>query len=126
MRNIPTWECGDGITRADIGNLGPQIIKATSYTIPEIIKVAIFSNSGAAGAVTFTLPRPVAGRIFTFVKSTVGQNLILQATNGAKINNGTANQKYQNTTSEAGVCTIFADGTNWFVLGEKGTWANAA
>lgn len=117
--------CGDGRTRADTHSLGMVIAKTASYTIIEHEQQGrVFSNKGAAGAVTFTLPKPLGGRLFTFVKAVPAQNLLIQGTNGAKINNGTANKIYQNVTSEAGVCTLFADGTDWFVLSEKGTWAN--
>jgi hypothetical protein len=127
MQNVPVMPCGDGLYRAENHNLGLVEDKTASYTIKENDPLgAIWSNRGASGAVTFTLPEPKAGRRETFFK-VAAQNLLVQATNGAKINGGTADKIYQNVTgADAGIgtCTIVADGTDWFVLGEKGTWAN--
>lgn len=119
-------ECGDGYTRADNGNIGPIVAKTAAHTIKAGDAARAYSNRGATGSVTFTLPAAgdVDGTLRTFFKATPAQSIVLQATGGAKINGGTANKAYQNVTSETGVCTIFSDGTDWFIRAEKGTWAN--
>jgi hypothetical protein len=127
MQNILTMPCGDGFRRAENHSLGLVSAKTASYTIKKNDQSGqIYSNRGAGGAVTFTLPEPKAGRQLIFFK-VAAQNIVLQATNGAKINGGTVNKAYQNVTGgDAGIgtCTLVADGTDWFVKSEKGTWAN--
>jgi hypothetical protein len=116
----------DGVSRADCGAWGNKVVaKTASYTIPAPEVGRVFTNAGAQGAVTFTLPAPKAGMWFTFVK-VVNQNLLIKATGGAKINGGTADKVYKNTAAETGLatCTIFSDGTDWYVAGSAGTWAN--
>jgi hypothetical protein len=127
MINHPNMPCGDGQYRHDNSSLGLVVTKTANYTIKNFDQAGkVFSNRGAVAAVTFTLPLPKAGRFLTFLK-VAAQNIVLQATAGAKINGGTANKAYQNVTgADAGIgqCTLVADGTDWFVLSEKGTWAN--
>lgn len=118
-------DCGDGIRRADNGAMGKGVaVKTANYTIKAGDAGLLFSNRGAAGAVTFTLPAPARNIWFGFLKATQ-QNLVVQATGGAKINGGTANKAYNNVAAEVGGMTrLISDGTDWFVLGEKGTWVN--
>jgi hypothetical protein len=117
-------QCGDGFERADNSSLGRTRAKTANYTILQNEDRHAYTNAGAAGAVTFTLPAPKDGDLLHFIKVVPAQNLLIQATNGAKINNGTADKIYQNVTSETGTCTLTSDGTNWFVLCQFGTWAN--
>ncbi len=123
-QRVPMMQCGDGFTRADNGSIGRTRAKTASYTILLNDDRHAYTNAGAAGAVTFTLPAPKDGDLLHFIKVVPAQNLLIQATNGAKINGGTADKIYQNVTSETGTCTLAAVGTDWFVLAEKGTWAN--
>jgi len=118
-------DCGDGFRRADNGSWGGQVaVKTADYTILENDPSRTFSNRGAAGAINITLPKPLDGRRFSFLKPTQ-QNIVITATNGAKINGGTANKKWSNVAAEAGgMTTLIADGTDWFVVGSTGTWAN--
>jgi hypothetical protein len=125
MERVLMQNCGDGYRRADNGSFGKgPVVKTAAYTVKKADSGTIFSNRGASGAVTFTLPAALKGLWFTFLKPTQ-QNIVITATGGAKINGGTANKKYQNAAAEAGgQCTLVCDGTDWFVAGEKGTWAN--
>ena len=125
MRNIPVMDCGDGFTRANNGCFGKgPVIKTAAYTISVRETGTVFSNKGDGDALVLTLPAAEAGVWFTFFKHTQ-QNLSVQAAGGAKINNGTANKKYENVAAEAGgSCTLVSDGVDWFVAGEKGTWVN--
>lgn len=128
MEVIRMKDCGDGIRRAEDGSWGQiPVAKTADYTLSAIETGGVFTNSGAGGAVIFTLPTPSVGLVFTFIKATVAQNLVIKAPSGVTINNGTAAQVYKNTTSEMGVCTLIGISTTQYaVLGEKGTWANAA
>ena len=124
MQHIPLMQSGDGYMRADNGSLGRTLAKTANYTIRNNEERKLFSNAGAAGAVVFTLPAAKDGKVLTFYKATPGQNLTLQCPAGAKINGGTVAKAFENTTSETGTVTIFSDGTDWFVMGYRGTWAN--
>jgi hypothetical protein len=123
MQNIPIMPGGDGRYRADTSNRGQVAVKTASYTITGL--PTIYSNRGATGTVLITLPAPKAGAWFTLLKE-ANQTFGFQASGGAKINGGTANKKYSNSSSEAGIgtCTVVSNGIDWFVLSEKGTWAS--
>jgi hypothetical protein len=123
MQRIAIMQGGDGSYRADTSNRGQVAVKTASYTV-KLSDPTIFSNKGATGAVLISLPTAKAGAWFTILKAT-NQTFGFQATGGAKINAGTANKKYSNTASEAGIatCTVISDGTDWFVVSQIGTWA---
>ena len=125
-QQVYLMSCGDGITRADNGcfRKGP-VVKTAAYTVRPLDTGTMFSNKGATASVTFTLPAAKAGMVFTFLK-VAAQDILLKATGGAKIANGTANKVYKNVTAGdalTGHVTIFADEANWWVLGSAGTWA---
>jgi hypothetical protein len=123
MQNVPLMYGGDKRYRADTSNRGKVDIKTANYTIK--VHPTIYSNKGAAGTVLITLPTATEGAWFTLLKAT-NQTLGFQASGGAKINGGTANKKYSNSASEAGIatCTVISDGTDWYVLSQIGTWGN--
>ncbi len=125
METVLMMDSGDGYRRADNGSFGKgPTVKTADYTVKAMETGTPFSNRGASGAVVFTLAAAAKGRWYAFLKATQ-QNLHIQATGGAKINGGTANKRYENVAAEAGgACTLFSDGTDWFVAGEKGTWVN--
>lgn len=124
MERVFMMDCGDAVRRADNGCFGKgPVVKTADYAITVHQTGTIFSNSGADGAVVFSLPAPRKGLWFTFIKA-AAQNLSIQATGGAKINGGVANKKYENTAAEAATCTLVSDGADWYVAAEKGTWAN--
>ena len=123
----PVWNCADGIDRAAAAVAAEGVTaKTAAYTVLQSDTGKIFTNSGASGSVTFTLPTPFAGLVLTFIKATVAQNLILQCPTGINVNGGSAAAKYQNTTSEMGTVTIVGiSATEYAVPSEKGTWAAA-
>src|SRR5262245_39272018 len=126
MERVLMMDCGDSIRRADNGSHGKgPIAKTASYTIKAVQAGTIFTNSGATGAVTFTLPTAKAGMRFTFIK-VAAQNLLVKAAAGNKIAGSAAGKVYQNVTAGdagTGTLTIFSDGIDWYVLGSVGTWA---
>lgn len=131
MERVLMMDCGDGYRRADNGSLGPEVAKAASYTIGATETGTTFSNRGATGSITFTLPTAKVGMIFRFIKA-AAQSIVIAAAAADKINGGTAGKKYQNVTAGdngLGTCTLCAvrDSAtviSWYVLGEKGTWSN--
>jgi hypothetical protein len=126
MERVLMMDCGDSIRRAENGSHGKgPIAKTASYAIKATQTGTIFTNSGATGAVTFSLPTAKGGMRFTFIK-VAAQNLLIKAAAGNKINGSTAGKVYQNVTGAdagTGTVTIFSDGTDWYVLGSVGTWA---
>lgn len=125
MERVRLMDCGDGIRRALFGGYGTVKAKTASYTVKELEPdgCLAFSNRGATGAVTFTLPKPTKGRLAVFLK-VAQQNLLIKGTNGAKVGASNADKILQNTAAEAAVSvTLLADGTDWLVTGSVGTWA---
>jgi len=136
METINIIECGDAQRRAETGH-PVAIAKTAAYTVPiDTPNGTIFTNSGASGSVTFTLPvtgstpgSRITGKFFIFAKVT-NQNLVINPGTGAQINGNTASTGvFQNVTSSAATipaCTVTAiSETSWIVNAGVGTWANA-
>lgn len=116
MEKVMMMNCGDGLRRADFGSLakgGSVLNKTAAYTLTAADTGKTFGTRGASGAITFTLPAPVAGLVYFFVQAAV-QNISVTATGGAKINNGTANGTVTVATSAPGTFMVVCDGTGWF------------
>lgn len=141
MQNIPVMDCGDGIVRAETGVGRAPVAKTAAYQILASEAGTTFTNAGASGSVTFTLPlsdlttnppRRITGMRFRFVKY-ADQNLIIAVGTGAKINNGTASTGvFRNVTglsSNWPMCEIEAiSETEWAVVNmipATVAWANA-
>lgn len=140
MQNIPVMDCGDGVVRAATGVNKVPVAKTASYTIKHSEAGTTFTNRGAGGAVTFTLPatdttnypnKRITGARFRFVKH-ADQNLIIAVPTGATINNGTASTGvFRNVTSLSTnwpACEIEAiSETEWVVLASRpeAAWVNA-
>jgi hypothetical protein len=109
-------DCGDGLRRADIGNLvsGAGVNnKTAAYTLTAGDGGKTFGTRGASGSITFTLPsNPVPGLMYFFNQAGV-QNIVITATGGAKINNGSANGSVTVATTAPGFFWVVADGTGW-------------
>lgn len=123
MQTVRTMSCGDGITRADNGCKGSgPVAKTAAYTIKAAQAGTIFTNAGAAGAVTFTLPTAKAGMRFVFAVI-AAQTLTIQASGGALINGSAANGTFAaaGTQANVGNVEVWSDGTNWFCKA-GGTW----
>lgn len=92
--------------------------KTGDYTVTAADSGTVFTTTGAAGAVTFTLPALAAGLQFTII-NTVDQNLVITAPGDNMIyNNDTVTTLTWSTAGDklgVGV-TIYCDGTNYLVL----------
>jgi len=120
MQHVPVMECGDGFYRADNGAKGKApVAKTASYTILPTQAGTIFTNAGASGSITFTLPSPKKQMWFGFLRA-AAQDIVITATGGAKINGGSANGSYtMNGGGLAGALRyheIYSDGTDWFFV----------
>lgn len=130
MENVTVTDNPDGIRRAAAERFS-VVEKTAAYTLTEADHGKLFVANAAGGGVTFTLPAPVAGLEYFFNKKNATTDITIQAPSGSSINEGTAGQVYKNITDGDGVggktaLGIRCDGTNWRVISEKGTWANAA
>lgn len=130
MERVPITDNPDAVRRAAAERFSVET-KTEAYTLTEADHGKVFVANAAGGSITFTLPSPVAGLEFGFQKANATTDIILATPAGSKINQGTAGQVYKNITDGDGVggkaCVyIRCDGADWFVVSEKGTWANAA
>ena len=114
------------------GKYGPRINsavnaiseKTAAYTVLGSDNGTLFTNRGASGSVTFTLPAPVAGLFFSFQKAVNNQNIVVTTdVAGTKIHGLTQGVTLTNSTSEYGSLSIWCDGTAWFTRSSQGTWA---
>lgn len=125
MQNIPVMDTGDGRVRAEIACLKTPVAKTAAYIVTQADAGTLFTNRGAAGSVTFTLPVPKAGTFFGFQKAVINQNIVITTDVAAtKIHNLTQGVTLTNSTAtEYGLVWIISDGTAWFVISVSGTWA---
>ncbi len=119
-----------GLARSSDGNLIPPplnpIAKTANYTIKAVgdPNGSVFTNRGAAGAVTFTLPAPTAvpaGQFYLFL-GVADQNIIVQVPTAATLvafNNAAATSLAAQTASQKiGSLMLFqCDGTSWIATG---------
>lgn len=133
MEIVRMMDCGDASRRADNGAFfGLNSItsaagtgvsaKTAAYTLKEAETGKAFSNSGAGGSVTFTLPTPKPGMWFLFFKLT-NQNIVIAAPSGATIDTAAS---ITNTASQAGAAAILVVATStttYQSLAARGTWA---
>lgn len=123
MQRVPMMDCGDGTQRADNGCRGKVAAKTASYTINPAEAGTLYTNRGAAGSVTFTLPPPKAGMWFGFQKAVNNQNIVVVTDVAAtKFDGLTQGTTATNSTTEFGAIRIWSDGVVWFVDSQTGTW----
>lgn len=130
MERVPITDGPDAVRRAAVERF-TVVNKTAAYTLTAADHGKLFTATAAGSGVVFTLPAAVAGLEFGFQKAEATTDVTVQAPAGAAINYGTAGQVYKNVTDGDGVggktvMWLRSDGTNWFVISEKGTWANAA
>lgn len=105
----------------------PRVVaKTASYTIrPDVDQSGtVFTNRGATGAVTFTLPTPgtrCKGWYYRFYGH-AGQNILVApptVDTGVTKNDAAADSVALQTAGEliGGVMEAFCDGTSWFIYG---------
>lgn len=119
---VPMTDIG-GFRMAQAGHYNDAVAKTEAYTIKESEIGTLFTNRGASGSVTFTLPAPKKGLFFGFTKAVNNQNLVVTTDVAAtKIHGLTQGVTLTNSTSEYGVLQIYCDGTAWFTVSSLGTW----
>lgn len=130
MKVVPMMDCADGRSRArsDVAfGINPVsnsavTAKTASYTITNQEYNCAFSNSGATGSVTFTLPTCFAGAVVGPFLKLANQTIVLDGA-GSDTVSGAAT--LQNTASESGDATIVLFGisaTQWMIQSKVGTW----
>jgi hypothetical protein len=125
------WSCGDGYWRWNaaaafpvVDNVGPEP-KTASYTITEADAILgkAFDNTGAGGAVTFTLPTPKKGMRIRIYK-TAAQNVVVAAAAGTTINNAASWTDSTGGDSNVGYLEVTAiTAIAWRITGREGTWS---
>lgn len=132
MQSIQLKQYNDGLTRPDNGSTGNVRAFTASYQILDCGDPGdIFTNAGATGSVTFTLPTAKNGRVIRFLKLAQQTFVIKAAANAAgataaKINGGAANGTYTNSAAEnLKFVEVFSDGVDWFLAATNGTWVTA-
>ena len=96
------------------------IAKTSNYTVKAAESGAIFTTTGATGAVTFTLPSKASGLMYRFI-NTVDQNMTIVADvhdTMLTFNDVAADSVAFSTASEKiGACVdVICDGTKWIVI----------
>lgn len=135
MQRVPMMACQDRQGRAKndlkfgINPVSGLAVtpKTASYTITAREYGCCFSNEGAAGSVTFTLPTAFAGAKLIFLKPTA-QNIVLDGAGSDTIGlttGGTAAATLSNTNTQptASIMLYAVSATQWLVENSIGTWA---
>jgi hypothetical protein len=102
-------------------------IKAASYVVQATDSGAWFSNTGATGSITFTLPTAFAGFNSCFVAD-AAQVIVIAADSGHTIRNATSvtaagGNFTSNGTQGELLCVIAINTTEWYVSHISGSWA---
>lgn len=104
---------------------GALVARTTNLTLNASDSGGQYSNAGATGAVTITLPAASPGLTFTF-RCMASQNLVVQAASGDVIRVGASQSTSGGTATANGagqVLTLTAmDSTNWVADSSTGTW----
>lgn len=110
----------------------PTVARTANYTVGSTATDTfgtIFTNRGAAGAVTFTLPAPTAGAYYFFA-SVVAQTLTITAGSAiaVTINNAAATSIAFSTASQqiGSFAVAIADGSNWLLINLTNNTATVA
>ena len=108
------------------------VAKTANYTVGTVatdVAGTIFTNRGAAGAVTFTLPSPTAGTYYFFA-SVVAQTMTVTAGSAiaVTINNAAATSIAFSTASQqiGSFAVAIADGTSWHLVNLSNNTATVA
>lgn len=96
-----------------------EIAKTADYTLVAADNGRLFTNTGAAGAVVFTLPAIAPGLIFSFL-GIANQNITITSAEGTNIvalnNAGATSVAFSTSGNKIGAhCTVFSNqaGTKW-------------
>lgn len=135
MEIVRMMDCGDASRRADNGAFfGLNTIssaagtgvtaKTAAYTLTAAETGKAFSNSGAGGSVTFTLPASPKPGMWFFFEKVANQNVVVAAGAGATIENAASLTNSTAGDAAKGTLTVVATSTTtWKVAAYRGTWA---
>jgi hypothetical protein len=100
--------------------------KTADYSIQLAESNAFFTNAGASGAITLTLPAAATGRHYC-VYTYAAQTIYIDPATGDQIYHLTnsAGDRISNATVGDHVCLVATGGTYWIAYVEHGTWADA-
>lgn len=108
------------------------VAKTANYTVGTVatdVVGTVFTNRGAAGSVTFTLPSPTAGAYYFFA-GIVAQNLVITAGSAiaVTVNNAAATSITYSTASQqiGSFAVAIADGTSWLLVNLSNNTATVA
>jgi hypothetical protein len=98
------------------------VAKSANYTVGTVatdVVGTVFTNRGAAGAVTFTLPSPSSGAYYFFA-SVVAQTMTISAGAGLAVtvnNAAAASIAYSTASQQIGSFAVaIADGSQWLLV----------
>lgn len=98
------------------------LAKTTSYTIVAADTGTTFTNAGAAGSVTFTLPAsPTLGESNSFMLS-AAQTVIISGGSNSVVWPGLATGTSRTSSTQYASATVTWDGTVWIGTSILGTW----
>lgn len=108
------------------GGAGPIVIKTANYTVLALDNNSTFTNTGATGSVTFTLPTAAAALSYCFYVDTA-QTFVIAADSGHTIRNGlsvtSSGGNFTSNTIGNQMCLRALNGTEWYVYsGPTGSW----
>ena len=110
----------------------PTVARTANYTVGSVATDTfgtIFTNRGAAGAVTFTLPAPTAGAYYFFA-GVVAQTLTISAGSAiaVTVNNAAATSIAFSTASQqiGSFAVAVADGSSWLLVNLSNNAATVA
>ncbi len=111
----------NGTSWLGYGGLSSVTAKTTGYSVTSADSGTTFTNTGASGSVTFTLPTAAAGLNYCFIAD-AAQVIVVAADSGHTIRNGTVvTSSSGNLTSNgvqgSAVCVEAISATAWYVKG---------
>jgi hypothetical protein len=98
-----------------------EVAKTANYTAVANDAGTRFSNAGASGAITITLPTAVKGKVFSFIVM-AAQTLNITAPAGSIFGVGLSGATRTSSTQYSAITLECVDGTNWNVTSLYGTW----
>jgi hypothetical protein len=123
-----TWTDGTNTYAPGVGGGGTPIDQTSNITLTNAQSGNLYTNSGATGMVTFTLPAAAAGTRFSFAcvdtdgvtVQAVGSDVIYLGTNVSS-----AAGTLSSTTVASTIELVALSGGRWVAFGPTGSWATA-
>jgi hypothetical protein len=130
MQRVPMMPCADGQSRArqDVAfGMNPVsnsavTAKTAAYTITAQEYGCAFSNAGASGSVTFTLPTCFAGAVVGPIFKIENQTVVLDGAGSDTIDGGATLQDTASADANRGAVILYGiSATAWMSM-RTGTW----